>query len=855
MGQIHNRSLVFAGLSALAVISAPAEARRPAAFAFNLPTQDLGTSLKAVAALTRLNIAAPSVLVDQRTAPALTGSYTASEAVARLLRGSGLHAVETGGAIIVRADEGPVADTADTAAFPQEEVLVTGSRIRGAAIASPVIRTTVEDIQNMGRTDLGQVIREIPQNFGGGQNPGIGQGVPSASGVNVGGGSALNLRGLGSDATLTLLNGHRLAYTAVFQSIDVSAIPVDMLDRIEIVPDGASALYGSDAVAGVANIILKRDFDGLQLSTSLGTATDGGDFEQRYGALVGRSWRSGGLVGALEYARSTAVRSDQRGYARDVPGLSLFPSLKHYSAVVTGHQAIGSRFTAAVDALYNDRTSTNHWPFVFPDDPSGDRGIWHTRDRSFAVAPELVYADGDWRVRLSGSYGREKVAYAQTECVSGQCGGTGSGFYRNRQYAIELGAEGDLFTWAGGTAKLAAGGGYRGIGFQRFAGPNAVNLNTRHAQDDDYAYGELSLPLVGAGNALPFLEHASASAAARYERYPGIGGIVRPKLGLIAGPTDDFDLKLSWGKSFRAPTLYEQYQPRSVYLFPPASLGGTGMAGQGVLVLLGGNPGLKPERATTLSATFDFHPRDSGLDIAASYFEVAYKDRIVTPIRYFANALRDPAYAAQVLRDPSAAQSAAVIASGATFGNFTGFPYDPANVLAIVDDSSVNAGRVDVHGFDLLASYRMRVGSDRILLNGDVSYIGSTRQLTPHAPLDVLAGTIFNPPHWRGRGTASWQAGALTLTGDLAYIGGVRDIRARQPVAIHGMGIVGLSLRWAARGAAGPLGGFDVTLSGQNLLNAKPDVITRTLPEDTPYDSTNYSGIGRFLSITVRKTW
>lgn len=853
MGGFAHRSLLLAALSSLSFATC-AQAHKAGAISFNLPSQGLGASLRAVATRAHLNITAPAVLVDARQAPPLQGDYTAPEAIDRLLKGSGLRAEQAGATVIIKADMSPQAGAGQADAGHEGELLITGSRIRGAPIASIVLRTSQEDIRNLGRTDLGQVVRDIPQNFGGGQNPGVGQGVPSASGANIGAGSALNLRGLGSDATLTLLNGHRLAYTAVFQSVDVSAIPIDILDHIEIVPDGASALYGSDAIAGVANIVLRRDFDGFELSSSLGKATDGGDFTQNYGALAGRTWRNGGLVGAVQYGRNSAIRSEQRVYARDIAGLSLFPAVRQVSGLITAHQALGSGLTFSVDALYNTRTSSNNWPFVPPDDPSSDRGIWHTRDRSVAVAPELVYAAGPWRVRISGSYGREKVDYGQTECQFASCRATGSGFYRNREYSGEVGGDGDLFRWTAGTAKLAVGGGFRTIGFERFAGATAINLNTRHGQEDYYAFGELSLPLIGPANALPFLRHAEASAAARYERYPGIGQIVRPKLGLILGPTDDFDLKFNWGKSFRAPTLYEQYQPRSVYLFRPAFVGGSG-AGKAVLLELGGNPTLKPERATTFSTTFDLHPRDSRIDIAASYFRVAYTDRIVTPIRYLANALKDPAYAAQVVRNPGAAASAAAIASGATFLNATGAAYDPANVIAIVDNANVNAGRVDVRGLDLLARYRLPIGSSEALISGDVSYIASSRRLTPQAAIDTLAGTIFNPPHWRGRGTATWRAGPLTLTGELNYAGGVRDIRAQTPVSVKGMTTTGLTARYLVQTASRWLDGLDLTLSAQNLLNARPGVIARTSPEDTPYDSTNYSGVGRFLSITVRKAW
>src|SRR3546814_3459435 len=94
--------------------------------------------------------------------------------------------------------------------------------------------------------------------------------------------SALNLRGLGPDATLTLFNGHRVAYDAIGQGVDISAVPLAAVDRIEVLTDGSSALYGSDAVGGVANVILRRDYDGAVASARVGGATDGGDFEQQY---------------------------------------------------------------------------------------------------------------------------------------------------------------------------------------------------------------------------------------------------------------------------------------------------------------------------------------------------------------------------------------------------------------------------------------------------------------------------------------------------------------------------------------------------------------------------------------------
>src|SRR5690625_3643622 len=113
--------------------------------------------------------------------------------------------------IKTESDSKTATNASDTSAITTlESVQVTGTRIRGGTTASPVITIGSEQIQQEGFTDLGQVIRSIPQNFSGGQNPGVLSGNLQGAGVanqNMTGGSSLNLRGLGPDATLTLLNG------------------------------------------------------------------------------------------------------------------------------------------------------------------------------------------------------------------------------------------------------------------------------------------------------------------------------------------------------------------------------------------------------------------------------------------------------------------------------------------------------------------------------------------------------------------------------------------------------------------------------------------------------------------------
>jgi len=833
----------------------PAAAQGVARYSFHLPSQSLAASLRAVALASGRSIGGSADLVGRKIAPALEGNFTAEEAIAALLAGSGLRARPVGNLFVIeRAD--PASGQSGSAPTADADIVITGSRIRGAPVSSEVIKLDRESLLDTGKSTVAEALRTLPQNFGGGQNPGVGFNVPATSGEDVGGGSSVNLRGLGSDATLTLLDGRRVSYSAAHQSVDVSAIPFNAIARIDVVPDGSSALFGSDAVAGVVNVVLRRDLKGLETSARIGGSTDGGNFEQQYSVTGGRLWDGGGFLLAYEFGGNSRITTDQRSYGISRPGLTIYPELRHHNALATFHQDLGPQFSLSIDGLFDKRWENQSYPLNFAGDLSVSKSTSFSVAQSFGLAPSLIWsAPAGWEVSLAGTYGQDKVRYGGTDYEGSVGTDAGRGFYRNRAQNIELSANGPLFDIGPRAAKLAVGAGYRRNSFERFTSNGSQDIH--RAQRSDYAFGELSLPLLGAGDG-GTATLLTGSAALRYERYPGIDTVTTPKLGLILSPTRDFDLKGSWGRSFRAPTLYEQYTPQASYLIGARSVGGGNFpAGSTAILLTGGNPHLKPERSTNWSATFDAHPRAlPGLDLALTYFAVRYADRVVTPIQSFATALSDPVNASRVTLAPTAAAQSAFIAGAGSFIDITGGSgYDPSKVVALIDDSSVNAGQQHVHGLDLLASYSSKLGLGTLLLTGDASYLRSDQRIAAGLPLTPLAGAIFNPPHFRGYGSASWKQGGLTLSADATYIGPVRDARASVPVRVRGMTPVDLTIRFQRPSGRGLLDGLDLTLSVQNALNAKPAVIATTLFYDTPYDSTNYSPFGRVVSVTVARKW
>jgi len=827
----------------------------------HLSAQPLFGTLRELGQIFAVNISADDADIADLSGRRLDGDYTLQEALRVLLVGTGLKARASGDGFVIglpdpegQGGEGPGG----------EGIVVTGSRIRGAAVASTTLTYEREAMRDAGQSSVAEVLRAIPQNFGGGQNAGVGYNVPGGRGVDLDGGSSINLRGLGSDATLTLLDGRRLSYAGVTQGVDVSAIPFGAIERIDVVPDGASALFGSDAVAGVANIILRRRFDGLETSARLAGSTDGGNFQQRYEATAGRTWQSGSVLASYEFARTTAIEADRRSYAETrTPGVTLAPYLRHHNAALVVRQDLSANLTFDLDLLYNKRW----WKQTLPLNASGDLAVsrvdFARKSEAWGAAPSLTLAlPSDWLVTLGGSYGWNRSAFGGVNTIGGMRTEASSGVYRNTTGNIELSGTGRLVELPGGSVKAALCGGYRRSDFRRTG--SAPGASIEASQDSYYAFGELAVPVFGEGQLPALGARLDLSLAARYERYPGVGSVVTPKIGAIYAPTRDISVKGSWGRSYRTPTLYEQFRPATVVLYAAPVLGASG--GGAALLVSGGNPDLRPERSTNWSATLDIHPRTlEGFNLEISYFDIRYRDRIVTPIPYTAQSLSNAIYAPYVTRDPDPDEQADALARGATFTNYSGAAYDPATVIAIVDNSNINAGRQTVRGIDVLAGYRFDLGGGvlRAAFNG--SYIESRQQIAAGQAVTQMAGTIFNPPHYRARGEVGWSDERFSLLAAVNYIGPVRDVRSVAAPRIGAMAPVDLTLRYhLERNDAGLnhanrrstlFAGIDVIASIQNAFNDKPSPIAVRAYTDTPYDSTNYSPFGRVLSLTVSKKW
>ncbi|WP_445363280.1 TonB-dependent receptor plug domain-containing protein [Microbulbifer sp. ANSA003] len=192
-----------------------------------------------------------------------------------------------------------------------EEVIVTGSRIARDPLSTtgPITLVDSEAIQRSGVGTIDELLNQLPS---------MGTTGINANDNNGGDGlSFVDLRNLGSARTLVLVNGRRFVSSSsgVSSAVDMNNIPVDMIDRIEVLTDGASAVYGSDAVAGVINVVLKDSFEGVRVNARAGATEAGGGENGEISITFGKEFERGQFIGNLTHSKRDEITYEDRDWA------------------------------------------------------------------------------------------------------------------------------------------------------------------------------------------------------------------------------------------------------------------------------------------------------------------------------------------------------------------------------------------------------------------------------------------------------------------------------------------------------------------------------------------------------------
>jgi len=253
----------------------------------DIPAEDGGKSIPELARQGGVQIIAPGQALHGIVTPAMKGDYEVRVALAGMLRGTDLRiAADDGQTIVLAQNQAPTPAPAQVAAAPAapvEQVVVTGSRVISDIANSPTPLTvvTTEQLQATTPTNIPDALNKLPV-FQGSSQPRTAGNGGSGSGMNV-----LSLRNFGAQRTLVLFDGHRVAPANANGTVDIDTLPQILMSRVDVVTGGASAVYGSDAVTGVVNFVLDKNFTGFKFNANSGISNYGDGFSYKVSAAAG----------------------------------------------------------------------------------------------------------------------------------------------------------------------------------------------------------------------------------------------------------------------------------------------------------------------------------------------------------------------------------------------------------------------------------------------------------------------------------------------------------------------------------------------------------------------------------------
>jgi outer membrane receptor protein involved in Fe transport len=255
----------------------------------DIPAEDAGKSIPELARQAGVQIIAPGQALHGVVTPAVKGEYEVRGALTSMLQGTDLRiAADDGRTIVLAPNPKNVAAAADETAAGSssasvEQIVVTGSRVISNVANSPTPLTVVsaEQLQQTTPTNIPDALNKLPV-FLGSQQPHTAGNGGSGSGQNV-----LALRNFGAQRTLVLFDNHRVAPDNANGTVNVDVLPQMLMSRVDVVTGGASAVYGSDAVTGVVNFVLDKNFTGLKFNLNSGISNYGDGFSYKVAAAAG----------------------------------------------------------------------------------------------------------------------------------------------------------------------------------------------------------------------------------------------------------------------------------------------------------------------------------------------------------------------------------------------------------------------------------------------------------------------------------------------------------------------------------------------------------------------------------------
>lgn len=849
--------------------------------AFNIPPSEMSEALQAYSEQADVEILYAEKDVAGKMSDGVSGARSREAALEEIIGDAGLtYEINEDGVVVIRTsfldvreavlpannremrvaqvtrddETGPLrSDDEEEEKEPRDVIIVTGTNIRGIVPeSSPTMTFTRDDIQISGAATAQDLMRTLPQNLDFSETAAAGFAGPSA-GFN-GGSAGVNIRGLGADSTLTLVNGRRFASGGGNGDfVDVSLIPLSAVERVEVLTDGASAIYGADAVAGVVNFILREDYDGAESQFRVGGVTEGSSQRYQVSQTVGKAWSGGNFLATYEYFQRNNLDANDRSFSKGAEDpTDLLPNQERHSAFVSGRQ----RFSERVEIFGTGHYSNNNTDINLTSPTSGFGRQISDIEQFGANLGFEVKVGGDWSVDTFGGFSRNSTD--GTRLNEGTI--TSELTSQFDLWTVDIVSGGPLFSLPAGSARIAIGGQYRNENFGR---TNMAPSSTDMLSLDRSVYalfGELFLPVVGNENRRPGVNSLGITVAGRFEDFSDFGSTSNPKVGIRYSPFDDLRFRGTYGTSFRAPGFFDlgrdgRFVPLPGFFFvpPPNPMGPI----PNVLVLAGGNIDLGPETSRTWTAGFDYEPMlFSNLEFSLTYFDIDFENRIGTPGPSTSSALVSPeAFGESITFNPD--QTVINELFNSPFLNNI-FGIQPENIGVIVDTRLQNLASTNVRGIDADIHYSIEtsIGNLKVDFNGSYLFDFVERTNPATEPFDSL-NTVFNPIDWRFRTSAAWSRRGIDAVIFVNYVDDYESIRTGVETPVDSWTTVDLHLSYDTSYdfSNSFLEDTKISLNLQNLFNEDPPFVDLGFGLDVNFDGVNANALGRFISLNITKAW
>jgi iron complex outermembrane receptor protein len=711
---------------------------------FNIPAGALDEVLLSISQQSGHPIAFDPPLVEGRASPSIRGRLSQEQALGIALSGSqlGFSQTASGAVLIHRLTDNttPAAATSNEPAAPRlKSVEVIGTRrsdVTALQSAAPVDVISNEQLERAGTDNLAKALETLVPSVN----------YPQVNGTDgVSSQRPVSLRGLAADQVLVLVNGKRRHASAFVntkatlgrgsQAVDLSTIPVSAVDHIEVLRDGASAQYGSDAIAGVINIVLKEQDHGGAVQSTFGQYTKGDGFRRSIGGWTGFTLPGDGFLTlsgeGLRSERTSTGGTDGRqfyptGDAREADADRHWrygsPGLEDWNLALNTGLSLNDAVDLYGFATYQDRTGESQATFRRPIDannlvavyPNGFLPLLDVRSRDASVTGGVKIRDDSLGTfDLSANYGRNRIDYHLSDSLNASLGpasptrfnagalvneqtnvsldhvkafkvGWGAGplvfssglAWRNEAYEV---IAGDLASWTHGTALPARAGGAQG-----FPG-------TQDSDEGRYARHVFGGYL---GLEQQVTDKLQLGLAGRSEHYDDFGTTTTGKFSVRYDFTPQWGLRSTISSGYRAPTLGQIGTSATQTEFkagdPTAYQVGTVSVNTPVARALGASD-LKPEKSTSLSLGVVWQPLERA-SVSVDAYHIRIQDRI---------ALSETLSGTQVSQ----------ILASQGYGNYSGVSF------------FTNALDTNTSGVDVAAHYRLDLAdASQLTLNGAFNY-------------------------------------------------------------------------------------------------------------------------------------